>query len=65
MNIITIYYENVHGGIPPHNKKGDWQFQPPAAYGRRPMLIKNVSYSAAKKELKKLAKYGGDFVLLP
>ena len=63
--VNTIYYEGVHGKAPAHNKKDNWTFQPPANYGRKPLIIYNVSYSTAKKELDKVAAHGGEFVLLP
>lgn len=65
LTIITTYYEAVNGKVPAHNKKGDWTFQPPANYGKRPWRIYGVSYSAAKKSLKAKAGQGGEFILLP
>lgn len=63
--IVTTYYEAVHEKEPAGNKRGDYVFQPPANYGKRPFEFVDMSYSAAKKELKRVAKWGGAFVLLP
>ena len=63
--INTVYYAEVNGKIPAHNKKGDWTFQPPSIYGKRPWRIYGVSYSTAKKQLEIKAGRGGEFVLLP
>jgi len=63
--INTVYYDAVNEKPPYPNKKGDYTFQPPANYGRRPFVIRDVSYAAAKRELKKFAKHGGEFYLLP
>jgi len=63
--INTVYYAAANGKVPAHNKKGDWTFQPPATYGKRPWRIYSVPYSTAKKQLKTKAGRGGEFVLLP
>lgn len=63
--IVTTYHEKVHGKAPAANKRGDYVFQPPANYGRRPFAFRDMSYAAAKKELRAVAKWGGAFVLLP
>lgn len=63
--INTVYYEASHGKAPHANKRGDWLFAVPANYGRKPWLFVNVSYAAAKRELKERAEHGGEFYLLP
>jgi hypothetical protein len=63
--ILTSYYEGVHGKAPAAKDKGDWTFQPPAEYGRKPWQFPAVTYAAAVKELTKQAVIGGVFSLLP
>ena len=63
--INTVDYKATNGKIPAHNKRGDYTFQPPIIYGKRPWRIYGVSYSTAKKQLQLKAGRGGEFVLLP
>lgn len=65
ITISTVYYEATHEGAPHPNNKGNWAFQPPANYGRRPWLFQDMSYAAAKRELAERATWGGEFYLLP
>ena len=63
--INTADYKAENGKIPAPNKRGDYTFQPPATYGKRPWRIYGVTYSVAKKQLELKAGRGGEFVLLP
>ena len=63
--INTENYKAENGKVPAHNKRGDYTFQPPTTYGKRPWRIYGVSYSTAKKQLELKAGRGGEFVLLP
>lgn len=65
LEIITDDYEAEHGKKPAHNKKGDWHFYVPSAYGKRAWLWLDVTYSQATKELKSRAHSGGTFRLAP
>ena len=62
--INTTNYKAANGKVPAHNKRGDYTFQPPATYGKRPWRIYDVTYSTAKTQLELKAGRGGEFVLL-
>lgn len=63
--IDTTDYKAENGEIPHYNKRGDYTFQPPIIYGKRPWRIYDVTYSVAKKQLELKAGRGGEFTLIP